>query len=139
MSSNLERFMDMAAKGAYQPLQHRVCCDYKTSQRGNGIGGVHHRHNAHRLYLIPKMDQIEHVKKPSDDEHVKKPSDDDRSSKCDKVTIKMISPAQATVEQAESEIRRRKKEEKELLQVNKGQKITRKTIKPIPGLPYNMK
>ena len=103
------------------------------------MGGVHHRHNAHRLYLIPKMDEIEHVKKPSDDEHVKKSSDDDRPSKCDKVTIKMISPAQATVEQAESEIRRRKKEEKELLQVNKGQKITRKTIKPIPGLPYNMK
>ena len=134
--------MDMAAKGAYQLLQHYVCRDYKTSQRGNGMGGVHHRHNAHRLYLIPKMDQIEHVKpddehvKP-DDEHVK--PDDDRSSKCDKVTIKMISPAQATVEQAESEIRRRKKEEKELLQVNKGQKIARKTIKPIPGLPYNVK
>ena len=135
MSSNLEKFIDMAANGAYQLLQHHVCRDYKTSQRGNGMGGVHHRHNAHRLYLIPKMDEIEHVK--PDDEHVK--PDDDRSSKCDKVTIKMISPAQATVEQAESEIRRRKKEEKELLQVNKGQKITRKTIKPIPGLPYNMK
>ena len=127
--------MDMAAKGAYQLLQHHVCRDYKTSQRGNGMRGVHHRHNAHRLYLIPKMDQIEHVKKPSDDKHVK--PDDDRSSKCDKVTIKMISPAQATAVQAESEIRRRKKEEKELLSVNKGQKITWKTIKPIPGLPYN--
>ena len=121
--------MDMAAKGAYQLLQHHVFRDYKTSQRGNGMGGVHHRHNAHRLYLIPKMDQIEHVKKPSEDDR----------SKCEKVTIKMISPAHATVEQAESEIRRRKKEEKELLRVNKGQKITRKTIKPIPGLPYNMK
>ena len=57
------------------------------------MGGVHHRHNAHRLYLIPKMDEIEDVKKPSE-----KPS-----SKCDKVAIKMISPAQATVERAESE------------------------------------
>ena len=74
------------------------------------------------------MDEIEHVK-----------PDDDRSSKCDKVTIKMISPAQATLERAESEIRRRKKEEKELLPVNKHQKITRKTIKTIPGLPYNVK
>ena len=63
--------MDMAAKGAYQLLQHHVCRDYKTSQRGIGMGGVHHRHNAHRLYLIPKMDEIEHVKKPSDDKHVK--------------------------------------------------------------------
>ena len=133
----MERFMDMAAKGAYQLLQHHVCHDYKTSQRGNGTGGVHHRHNAHKLYLITKMDAIEHVKKPSDDEHVK--PDEDRPSKCDKVTIKMISPAQATLERAESEIRHRKKEEKELLPVNKGQKITRKTIKPIPGLPYNMK
>ena len=90
MSSNLEHFMDMAAKGAYQLLQHHVCRDYKTSQRGNGIG-VHHRHNAHKLYLIPKMDAIEHVKKPSDDKRVK--PDEDRSLKCDKVTMKMISPA----------------------------------------------
>ena len=101
------------------------------------MGGVHHRHNAHKLYLIPKMDATEHVKQPSDDEHVK--PDEDRPSKCDKVTIKMISQAQATLERAESEIRRRKKEEKELLPVNKGQKITRKTIKPIPGLPHNIK
>ena len=57
------------------------------------MGGVHHRHNAHRLYLIPKMDEIEDVKKPSE-----KPS-----SKCNKVAIKMVSPAQATVQRAESE------------------------------------
>ena len=120
--------MDMAAKGAYQLLQHHVCRDYKTSQRGNGMGGVHHRHNAHRLYLIPKMDEIEHVK-----------PDQDRSSKCDKVTIKMISPAQATLERAESEAKCRKKEENELQPMTKRQKITRKTIKPIPGLPYNVK
>ena len=101
------------------------------------MGGVHHRHNAHRLYLIPKMDEIVHVKKPSDD--VKKPSDDDRPSKCDKVTIKMISPAQATLERAESEAKCRKKEENELQPVTKRQKITRKNIKPIPGLPYNVK
>ena len=75
MSSNLEKIMDMAAKGAYQLLQHHVCHDYKTSERRNGIGGVHHRHNAHKLDLIPKMDEIEHVK-----------PDEDRSSKCDKVT-----------------------------------------------------
>ena len=94
--------MDMAAKGAYQLLQHYECRGYKTSQRGNGMGGVHHRHNAHRLYLIPKKDEIEHVK-----------PDDDRSSKCHKVAIKMISCTQATLERAESEIRCRKKEEKE--------------------------
>ena len=61
------------------------------------------------------------------------------SSKCDKVTIKKISPAQATVERAESEIKRRKKEEEELQPMTKHQKLTRKTIKPIPGLPYNVK
>ena len=66
--------MDMAAKGAYQLLQHPVCLDYKTSQTGNEMGGVHHRHNADILYLIPKMDKIEHVK-----------PNDDQSSKCDKV------------------------------------------------------
>ena len=56
------------------------------------MGGVYHRHNAYRLYLIPKMEETEHVK-----------PDEDRPSKCDKVTIKMVSPAQATVERAESE------------------------------------
>ena len=100
VSRNIENFLDMAAKGAYQLLQHHVCLGYKTSQRGNGMGGVHHRHNAHKLYLIPKMDETEHVKKLSDV---------DRSSKCDKVTIRMICPAQATLEIAESEIKRRKK------------------------------
>ena len=117
--------MDMAAKGAHQLLQHYVCHDYKTSQRGNGMGEVHHRQNAHKIYLIPKMNENEHVKKPSDDEHVKKPSDDDRSSKCNKVIIKMISPAQATLERAESEIRLRKKEEKALQPKTKRQKIAR--------------
>ena len=68
------------------------------------------------------------------------PKDSEKpSSKCDKVTIKMVSPAQATVERAESEIKRRKKEEEELQPMPKRQKITRKTIKPIPGLPYNVK
>ena len=75
------------------------------------------------------MDEIENVKKPSEK----------ASSKCDKVTIKMVSPAQATVERAESEIKRRKKEEEELQPMPKRQKLTRKTIKPIPGLPYNVK
>ena len=51
----------------------------------------------------------------------------------------MISPAQASLKRAKSEIKHKKIEEKELLPVNKRQKITRKTIKPIPGLPYNMK
>ena len=46
MPSNLKRYMDMAAKGAYQLLQHHVWGDYKTSQKGNGMGGVDHRHNA---------------------------------------------------------------------------------------------
>ena len=120
----------MAAKGAYQLFQHYVCRDYKTSQRGNGMGRVNHWHNAHRLYLIPKMDEIEHVKKPSDD---------DRSSKSDKVTMKMTSPAQATLESAESEIKCRREEDKGLLAVTKCKKITRKTIIAITGLPYNMK
>ena len=51
----------------------------------------------------------------------------------------MISPSQATLERVKSEIRCRKKEEKELQPKTKCQKIARKTIKPIPGLPYNMK
>ena len=79
------------ADEAWQLLQHFVCRDYKTSQRGNGAGGVHSRHNAHRLY--PK-NMTEFVKQ----------APDTPKEKCDgKFKIKMVSPAQATVEQAKSE------------------------------------
>ena len=79
------------ADGAWQLLQHFVCRDYKTSQRGNGAGGVHSRHNAHRLY--PK-NMTEVMKQPPDTS----------KEKCDgKFKIKMVNPAQATVEQAKSE------------------------------------
>ena len=79
------------ADGAWQLLQHFVCRDYKTSQHGNGAGGVHSRHNAHCLY--PKH-MCEFVKQPPDTP----------KEKCDgKFKIKMVSPAQATVEQAKSE------------------------------------
>ena len=50
----------------------------------------------------------------------------------------MLSPAQATLERAESEIRRRKKEEKELQPKTKRQKIARKT-KTHTRIPYNVK
>ena len=76
--------MDMGAKGAYQLLQHYVCHDYKKSHGGNGMGGIHNRHYAHRLYLIPKIEETEHGKKSFDG---------DGPAKCDKVTIKMVSPA----------------------------------------------
>ena len=129
MSSNLEKFMDMAAKGAYQLLQHHVCRDYKTSQRGNGMGGVHHRHNAHRLYLIPKMDEIEHVK-----------PDEDQPSKCDKVTIKMISPPQATLERAESEAKHLKansqKRKSQSLDSAQGVHYSEKPKKKKTSAPY---
>ena len=69
---------------------HFVCRDYKTSQRGNWAGGVHSRHNAHRLY--PKI-MTEFVKQPPDTQKEK----GDRKFK-----IKMVSPAQAPVEQAKS-------------------------------------
>ena len=84
------------ADGAWQLLQHFVCRDYKTSQRGNGAGGVHSRHNAHRLY--PSHQPVKSGAKPK---------------KCeDKVTVRMVSPAQATVEQARSEAKQLKEQER---------------------------
>ena len=71
-----------------------VCRDYKTSQRGNGAGGVHSRHNAHRLYPSHQPNKSE-------------------AKKCeDKVTVRMVSPAQATVEQARSEAKQLKEQER---------------------------
>jgi len=93
MSDYTGKLRGAAAEGAWQLLQHFVCRDYKTSQRGNGAGGVHTRHNAHRLYPMPSPTEVE--KKPED-------------KKCEKVTIKMVSPAQATVERAKSEAKQLK-------------------------------
>ena len=85
-----EKLRDAIADGAWQLLQHFVCRDYKTSQRGNGAGGVHSRHNAHRLY--PSHQPVK-----------------SEAKKCeDKVTVRMVSPAQATVEQARSEAKQLK-------------------------------
>ena len=81
MSDYKEKLRDAIADGAWQLLQHFVCRDYKTSQRGNGAGGVHSRHNAHRLY--PSHQPVK-----------------SEAKKCeDKVTVRMVRAAQATVEQ----------------------------------------
>ena len=91
-----EKLRDAIADGAWQLLQHFVCRDYKTSERGNGAGGVHSRHNAHRLY--PSHQPVKSEAKPK---------------KCeDKVTVRMVSPAQATVEQARSEVKQLKEQER---------------------------
>ena len=91
ISNMSDKVKQAIADGAWQLLQHFACRDYKTSQRGNGAGGVHSRHNAHRLY--PK-NMTEFVKQPPDTP----------KEKCDgEFKIKIVSPAQATVEQAKSE------------------------------------
>ena len=91
-----EKLRDAIADGAWQLLQHFVCRDYKTSQRGNGAGGVHSRHNAHCLY--PSHQPVKSEAKPK---------------KCEgKVTVRMVSPAQATVEQARSEAKQLKEQER---------------------------
>ena len=80
-----EKLRDAIADGAWQ-----------TSQRGNGAGGVHSRHNAHRLY--PSHQPVKSEAKPK---------------KCEgKVTVRMVSPAQATVEQARSEAKQLKEQER---------------------------
>ena len=91
-----EKLRDAIADGAWQLLQHFVCRDYKTSQRGNGAGGVHSRNNAHCLY--PSHQPVKSEAKPK---------------KCEgKVTVRMVSPAQATVEQARSEAKQLKEQER---------------------------
>ena len=88
MSNYKDNLRDAVVEGAWQLLQHFVCRDYKTSQRGNGAGGVHSRHNAHHLYPAHNYHSIKSEISPK---------------KCDdRVKINMVSPAQATVEQAES-------------------------------------
>ena len=84
--------------------------DYKTSQRGNGAGGVHSRHNAHRLY--PK----------NMTEFVKQPPDTPKEKCYGKFKIKMVSPAQATVEQAKSEAKQLRETTQDNVQENKKRK-----------------
>ena len=88
----LEKLMDAVADGAWQVLQHYVCRDYRTSQRGSGVGGIHTRHNAHQLYPVHPLK-----------EHTGKQQQAEERKPC--VSFKMISSAQATLEQAESELK----------------------------------
>ena len=87
-----EKLMDTVADRAWRLLQHYVCRDYRTSQRGSGVGGIHTRHNAHQIYPVHPLK--EHTAEQQQAEE-RKPS----------VSIKMISPAQATLEQAKSELK----------------------------------
>ena len=108
------------ADASWQLLQHFVCRDYKTSQRGNGAGGVHSRHNSHRLYPMPNS-VTEMVKKESPKGVCKKKN----------VTIKMVSPAQATVEQAKSESKQLKESTQGTFHHSLGKRSTGQTsVKP---------
>ena len=90
-----EKLVDAVADGAWWLLQHYVCRGYKNSQRGSGVGGIHTRHNAHQLYPVHPLK--EHTSEQQAEE--RKPS----------IVIKMISPAQATLEQAQSELKKQKR------------------------------
>ena len=78
-----EKLMDAVADGAWLLLQHYVCRGYKTFQRGSGVGGIHTRHNAHQLYPV-------HNKQVNNKQ--------------------MVSPAQATLEQVECELKDQNKQ-----------------------------
>ena len=95
-----EKLMDAVADGAWLLLQHYVCRGYKSSQRGSGVGGIHTRHNAHQLYPVHPLK--EHTGEQQAEERKEKPS----------VSIKMISPAQATLEQAQSELKKQNKQKR---------------------------
>ena len=95
-----EIFTDAVADGAWLLPQHYVCRDYKSSQRGSGVGGIYTRHNAHQLYPVHPLK--EHRGEQQAEERKEKPS----------VSIKMISPAQATLEQAQSELKKQNKQKR---------------------------
>ena len=85
--------MDAVADEAWRLLQHYVCRDYRTSQRGSGVGGIHIRHNAHQIYPVHPLK--EHTGEQQQQAEERKP----------RISLKMISPAQATLEQAKSELK----------------------------------
>ena len=95
-----EKLMNAVADGAWLLLQHYVCRGYKTSQRGSGVGGIHTRHNAHQLYPVHPLK--EHKGEQQAEERKEKPC----------VSIKMISPAKATLEQAESGLKNQNKQKR---------------------------
>ena len=90
----LEKLMDVVADGAWQVLHHYVCWGYKTSQRGSNVGVIHTRHNAYQLYPVHPLKENT-CEQQQAEERKKKPC----------VSFKMVSPAQATLEQAESELK----------------------------------
>ena len=95
-----EKLTDAVADGAWLLPHHYVCRCYKSSQRGSGVGGIHTRHNAHQLYPVHPLK--EHTGEQQAEERKEKPS----------VSIKIISPAQATLEQAQSELKKQNKQKR---------------------------
>ena len=87
-----EKLMDAVADGSWRVLQHYVCRDYRTSQRGSGVSGIHTRHNAHQIYPVHPLKK-----------HTGEQLQAEKRKPC--VSFKMISPAQATLEQAENELK----------------------------------
>ena len=95
-----QKLTDAVADGAWLLPQHYVCRGYKSSQRGSGVGGIYTRHNAHQLYPVHPLK--EHRGEQQAEERKEKPS----------VSIQMISPAQATLEQAQSELKKQNKQKR---------------------------
>ena len=82
-----EKLADAVTDGAWRLLQHYVCRGYKNSQRGSGVGGIHTRHNAHQLYPVHPLK-----------EHTGEQQQQQAEERKPRISLKMISPAQATLE-----------------------------------------
>ena len=113
-----QRLLDTLMDEGWKLVQKRVCKSYGQSQRGAGLGGVHSRRNTHTVYPLHSLGQEVTEPKP------------DSKDWCRNVKVRMVTPAQATVEQAESEAKIIKEQEQKMTPHSSAKRPRRSTAGP---------
>ena len=107
-SEAFKRFFQAAAEGGWKLLQYYMCGpkSFRANQRGNGLGGVHCAHNSHKVVPLNAFDGIA--------QRGNGQLNPTTASSEPPVVIKMVTPAQQTAEQANSNLKRKADDIKDL-------------------------
>ena len=108
-SEAFKRFFQTAAEGGWRLLQHYMCGPkaFRANQRGNGLGGVHCARNSHRVIPLNVFDGVNQRGRGPGPKR-----NEGKECNTRPVVIKMVTPAQQTAEQADSDLKRKAEERK---------------------------
>ena len=103
-----QELLNQLMKESWKLLQNRICRNYRATQRGSGIGGILNRRNGHRMYPLQSLVTSENNENLSKERCKQNP-----------ISIKMVTPAAATVTQAKQELAHIKEDENAFLPQSK--------------------